>query len=185
MTHLEYEGESTGWLHWMWCFRGSLRFLRDDERGCGLAEWEDGDQWCERWVEDLEAVVEAAAPQEPFALMGISQGAAACIGYAVKYPERVSKLILYGGYSLGVSQRGDPEAERLYRAMIDLVRLKWGDDNPAFRQVFTSRFIPKGTDEQISWFNELCRKTTSGETAARLLETRALINIDDLLQEVR
>jgi pimeloyl-ACP methyl ester carboxylesterase/DNA-binding CsgD family transcriptional regulator len=184
MTHLEYEWESPVWRHWMRFFSDNFRFIRHDERGCGMTDWQAADLSFDRWAGDLEAVIDAAAPSGPFALLGISQGAAACIGYAVKHPERVSKLILYGGYSLGTSHRGDPEGERLYRAMIDLVRLKWGDDNPTFRQVFTSRFIPKGTDEQVAWFNELCRKTTSGENAARLLEARAEINIDGLLHKV-
>ena len=134
---------------------------------------EVGDLSFERWTEDLEAVVAAADPQEPFALLGISQGAATCIAYAVKYPERISHLIIYGGYARGTYQRENADKERLYRAMIDLVRHGWGSDNPVFRQVFTSRFVPGASDEQLGWFNELCRKTTSPETAARLLEMRA------------
>jgi len=73
----------------------------------------------------------------------------------------------------------------LYRAMIDLVRLGWGSDNPTFRQVFTSRFIPGGSDGQLGWFNDLCRKTTSPEIAARLLESRAVIDVVDLLGQVQ
>ncbi len=69
--------------------------------------------------------------------------------------------------------------------MIDLVRLRWGDDNPAFRQVFTSRFIPEGSEEQINWFNELCRKTTTSENAARLLEARAMLDVRELLAHVK
>jgi DNA-binding CsgD family transcriptional regulator/pimeloyl-ACP methyl ester carboxylesterase len=133
----------------------------------------------------LEAVITAADLREPLALLGISQGAASCVAYAVKYPERVSHLLLYGAYARGTYRRGEPDKERLYRALIDLVRLRWGNDNPAFRQVFTSRFIPGATDEQIGWFNDLCRKTTSPENAARLLEARAMIDITDLIGEVR
>jgi DNA-binding CsgD family transcriptional regulator len=103
----------------------------------------------------------------------------------VKHPERVSQLVLYGAYARGVFRRDDPDKERLYRALIDLTRLGWGKDNPAFRQVFTSRFIPGATDEQMAWFNDLCRKTTSPEMAARLLESRATIDVTALLEKVR
>ncbi|HEY7786634.1 MAG TPA: alpha/beta fold hydrolase [Pyrinomonadaceae bacterium] len=185
MTHLEYEWESPVWRHWIRFFSEHFRFVRHDERGCGMTDWNVGDLSFERWVEDLETVVAAAGPREPFALLGISQGAATCIAYAVKHPERVSHLILYGGYARGTYRRGDPDKERLYRALIDLTRLGWGKDNPVFRQVFTSRFIPGATDEQVCWFNELCRKTTSPEIAARLLETRAAIDVTDLLRKVQ
>ena len=185
MTHLEYEWESPVWRHWIRFFCDNFRFIRHDERGCGMTDWNVGDLSFDRWVDDLEAIITAAGPPEPFALLGISQGAATCLAYAVRHPQRVSRLILYGGYARGTFRRGDPEKERLYRALIELTRLGWGKDNPAFRQVFTSRFIPGGTDEQLGWFNELCRKTTSPAIAARLLETRATIDVVDLLSQVQ
>jgi pimeloyl-ACP methyl ester carboxylesterase/DNA-binding CsgD family transcriptional regulator len=185
LTHIEYEWESPVWRHWIRFFSDHFRFVRHDERGCGMTDWDVGDISFERRVEDLEAVVAAADPQEPFALMGISQGAATCVAYAVRHPERVSHLVLYGGYARGVFRRGDVDKERLYRAIIEMARLEWGNDNPAFRQVFTSRFIPGATDEQIGWFNDLCRKTTSPEMAARLIESRAMIDAMTLLGEVR
>jgi pimeloyl-ACP methyl ester carboxylesterase/DNA-binding CsgD family transcriptional regulator len=185
MTHLEFDWESPVWQHWMRFFSNNFRFVRHDERGCGMTDWNVGDLSFDRWTEDLEAVIAAADSPAPFALLGISQGAAPCIAYAVKYPERVSHLILYGGYARGAFQREDADKECLYRAMIDLVRLGWGSDNPVFRQVFTSRFVPGASDEQLDWFNELCRKTTSPEVAARLLEARANVNVTALLGAVR
>lgn len=118
-------------------------------------------------------------------LLGISQGAATCIHYAIRHPERVDRLILYGGYAHGALRRGTPGAESAYRAMIDLARVAWGKDNPTFRQVFTSRFIPGGSQEQLSWFNDLCLKTTSGEIVASLFEARAVVDIAESLAEVR
>jgi pimeloyl-ACP methyl ester carboxylesterase/DNA-binding CsgD family transcriptional regulator len=185
LTHLEYEWESPVWRHWIRFFSNHFRFVRHDERGCGMTDWDVGDLSFERRVEDLEAVVAAADPREPFALLGISQGAATCVAYAVRRPERVSQLVIYGGYARGTFRRGDPDKERLYWALIDLARLGWGKDNPAFRQIFTSRFIPGATEEQIRWFNDLCRKTTSPEIAARLLESRGRIDVMALLGKVR
>jgi pimeloyl-ACP methyl ester carboxylesterase/DNA-binding CsgD family transcriptional regulator len=185
LTHLDYDWESPVWRHWIRFFSDNFRFVRHDERGCGMTDWNVADLSFERWVDDLEAVVAAADLQEPFALLGISQGAATCIAYAVRRPERVSRLVLYGGYARGVFRRGDPDKERLYRAIIEMACLGWGNDNPAFRQVFTSRFIPGATDEQIGWFNDLCRKTTSPEIAARLLESRATVDVMALLGKVR
>jgi pimeloyl-ACP methyl ester carboxylesterase/DNA-binding CsgD family transcriptional regulator len=185
LSHLEYEWESPVWRHWIRFFSDHFRFVRYDERGCGMTDWKVGDLSLERWVEDLEAVVAAADPPGPFALLGISQGGPICVAYAAKHPERVSQLILYGAYARGAFRRGDPDRASFYRAMIELVRLEWGSDNPTFRQVFTSRFIPGGTDEQLGWFNDLCRKTLTPAIAAQLLESRGTLDVTALLGEVR
>lgn len=185
LTHLEYEWESPVWSHWIRFFSDHFRFIRYDERGCGMTDLNVGDLSLERWVEDLETVIDAADLREPFALLGISQGGPICVAYAVKHPERVSHLILYGAYARGAFRRGDPDRESFYRAMIELVRQEWGSDNPTFRQVFTSRFIPGGTDEQLGWFNELCRKTLTPEIAAQLLESRGRLEVTELLGKVR
>jgi DNA-binding CsgD family transcriptional regulator/pimeloyl-ACP methyl ester carboxylesterase len=117
-------------------------------------------------------------------LLGISQGAITCIRYALRHPQRVGRMILYGAYARGALRRDDPTARRTYKAMADLVRAAWGSDNPTFRQVFTSRFIPGGTREQLQWYNDLCLKTTTGEIAASLLEARGETDISAALAEV-
>jgi len=184
LTHLEYELESPVWKHWIQFLSEHWRFIRYDERGCGMSAWKAGGLTLEQWVADLETVVDAAQPAEPVTLLGISQGAATCISYAVRHPERVARMILYGGYSRGKMRRDQPIAEREYKAVVDLARVGWGRDNPAFRQVFTSRFIPGATQEQIQWFNELCLKTATGEIAADLFEARGWVDVSDLLGRV-
>ena len=185
LTHLEYEWESPVWKHWIQFFSGSARFVRYDERGCGMSEWQGGALTLDGWAADLQAVIEAAEPAGPVTLLGISQGAATCIHYAVRHPERVARLILYGGYVHGAHKRGTPAAQAAFRAMVELSRVAWAQDNPTFRQVFTSRFIPGGTHEQLEWFNELCLKTTSGEVAAALLAARGDMDIEAQLAKVR
>jgi pimeloyl-ACP methyl ester carboxylesterase/DNA-binding CsgD family transcriptional regulator len=185
LTHLEMEWQSPVWRHWNRFFSSHFRFVRYDERGCGMSDWEVGDLGQARWAADLEAVIEAAGCPEPIVLLGISQGTAPSIEFAARHPERVSHLVLYGGYSQGWMRRGDEASQRRYVAMLELIQHGWGRSNPVFRQLFTSRFIPGGTDEQISWFNELCLKTTSPQNAARLLETRAHVDVRRFLGEVR
>src|SRR5438874_2271631 len=185
LTHLEYEWESPVWKHWLQFFSAHWRFVRYDERGCGMSDWHGGPLSLDQWFADLESVIDAARPDGPVALLGISQGAAACVRYAVEHPERVARMILYGGYSRGSLRRGDAPTEQAYRAMVDLTRVAWGKDNPTFRQLFTSRFIPGGSHEQLQWFNDLCLKTTTGEIAASLFEARAVMDISPLLSEVR
>ena len=185
MTHLEWEWESPVWRHWLRFFSDHFRFVRYDERGCGLTDWEVPDLSTGQWTDDLEAVIDAAAPAEPLTLLGISQGAAACVGYAVRHPERVARMILYGAYARGHYHRGNPEAESEHRVIREAVRIGWGKENPAFLQLFTSRFIPGGTPEQLAWFNDLCRNTTTGEIAAELLRMRAKMDVAGLLDRVQ
>lgn len=185
LTHLQYDLESPVWQHWIRFFAEHFRFVRYDERGCGLSDRRIGELSFPRWVEDLERVVEAAAIDRPFALLGISQGAAVAIAYALRHPQRVSHLILYGGYALGGRKRDDPEAVALYRTVEEVVRLGWGSDNPAFRQLFTSRFIPAGSVEQFGWFNALCNRTASADIAHRLMVARGDVDVRDLLSRVR
>jgi pimeloyl-ACP methyl ester carboxylesterase/DNA-binding CsgD family transcriptional regulator len=185
LTHLEYEWTSPLWRHWLDFFSSRFRFVRYDERGCGMSEWRGGPLTVPLWTKDLELVINSAASTAPVILLGISQGAAACLQYAVQHPERVARMILYGGYVHGALRRGNPDGEKAYRAMVDLARVAWSSSNPTFRQVFTSRFIPGGSPQQLQWFNELCVRSTVGEIAAQILEARAIVDVPDLLPQVR
>ncbi|HZF24954.1 MAG TPA: alpha/beta fold hydrolase [Steroidobacteraceae bacterium] len=185
LSHLDYDLESPIWHHWIDFLSAHFRLIRYDERGCGMTDWDVADVGTSRWADDLEAVVAASDPGEKFVLFGISQGTAAAVTYAVRHPERVSQLILYGGYPLGWMHREDADGMRRYQAMIDLALLGWGKDNPVFRELFTSVFVPGATREQIDWFNELCRRTTTPKMATRLMMARGDVNVRDLLPQVR
>src|SRR5262245_19132783 len=185
LTHLEYEWESPVWRHWLQFFSAHWRFVRYDERGCGMTPWQGGTLWLDQWVADLGSVIEAAHPEAPVTLLGISQGAGTCIRYALEHPDRVARMILYGGFARGWKRRGTPASQEVYQAMVDLMRLAWGKDNPTFRQVFTSRFIPGGSQEQLEWFNDLCLKTTPGEIGALIQETRGVVDVTGDLGRVR
>jgi pimeloyl-ACP methyl ester carboxylesterase/DNA-binding CsgD family transcriptional regulator len=184
LTHLEYEWSSPLWKHWLQFFTTLGRFVRYDERGCGLSDWTSVPLTLDLWVSDLAQVIDAAQPAAPVTLLGISQGAATCITYAVRHPERVARLVIYGGYAHGADLRGTPADRAAYHAMLELARVAWDRENPSFRQVFTSRFIPGATADQLAWFNELCLKCTRGEIAAELLAARATVDVSALLPEV-
>ena len=182
MNHLEYDWESPVWRHVLEGLARDNTLIRYDARGNGLSDWDVGEVSVEAFVADLEAVVEASGVGR-FPLLGVSQGAAIAIAYAVRHPERVSHLIFYGGFARGGRKRSPEERERR-DAMQTLIRLGWGGDDPGFRQLFTSRFIPGGTKEQIDWFNELQRRTTSPECAERYFRVVGDIDVVDLLPQV-
>jgi pimeloyl-ACP methyl ester carboxylesterase/DNA-binding CsgD family transcriptional regulator len=177
LTHLEYDAESPVWRHWIRFFAANYHFVRYDERGCGMSERDVAELSLDRSTEDLAAVIAAAKPKPPFVLAGISQGGTAAIRYAVAHPEQVSHLVLYGTYVQGRAKQNDRQLEEATRARIALTRTGWGQNNPVYRQLFTSRFIPGANDEQIRWFNDLCRTTATAEMAARIMEFR--LHVDD------
>jgi pimeloyl-ACP methyl ester carboxylesterase/DNA-binding winged helix-turn-helix (wHTH) protein len=184
LNHLEYDWESPVWSHLFQALASEHRLIRYDARGNGLSDWDVRDLSFDAFVRDLETVVEAVGLNR-FALFGISQGAAISIAYAVRHPERVSHLVLYGSFARGRKKRGSPTESANSEALITLIRQGWGQENPAFRQLFTSLFIPEGTEEQRTWFNDLQRITTSPENAARLRETVDEIEVTELLGRVK
>ena len=184
LNHLDFEWESPLWQHWINELTQHHTFIRYDERGNGLSDWEVADISFEAWVHDLEALVEASAV-ERFALFGLSQGGAVAIAYAARHPERVSHLILCGAYSRGYYHRQRPEALAARHALETLVRLDWGKNNPAFSAMFTSLYISENASpEQQRWLNDLQRVSATPENAARIMEACDGINVRDLLPTV-
>jgi pimeloyl-ACP methyl ester carboxylesterase/DNA-binding CsgD family transcriptional regulator len=168
MSHLEYNWNSPVWQPWLAALSRFHTLYHYDERGCGLSDWDVPDFSLDAWVRDLETVVDAAG-LDRFPLFGMSQGGAIAVAYAARHPERVSHLVLYGTFICGLLRRDPTPAELEERdVLLKLMKLGWGKDNPAFRQVFTYCFIPEGTPEQISWFNDLMPTSCSAENAVRL-----------------
>lgn len=184
LNHLEYDWESPVWSPLFRAIAADHRFIRHDARGNGLSDWDAQELSFDAFVRDLETVIDAIG-LERFALLGLSQGSAISIAYAVKHPERVSHLILHGGFVRGRKRRGSPQEIANAEAIVQLMRHGWGQENPAFRQLFTSLFIPGGTEQQMRWFNDLQRITTSAENAVRLRQAVDEIDVSDLLSRVK
>ncbi len=169
LNHLEFDWESPIWRHFFRAFAAKHRLIRYDSRGNGLSDWEAAFS-LDAFVTDLEAVADAAG-LDRFPLLAISQGCPVAVEFAVRHPERVSKLVLYGGYPCGWRKRGDKALIAQREAVLTLTRTGWGGDNPAYRQMFTAFFIPDSTPQQMDSFNQLQRVTTSPENAANLLDS--------------
>ena len=66
-----------------------------------------------------------------------------------------------------------------------VIRNGWGNEDPAYRQLFGAQFIPDGTPEQISWFGELERVSASPEVASRIFSAVQHIDVRALLPLVK
>jgi pimeloyl-ACP methyl ester carboxylesterase/DNA-binding CsgD family transcriptional regulator len=184
LSHLELDLKSPVWSHLVEELSRNHTLVRYDQRGCGLSDRDVAEISFEAWLHDLEAVIDASGV-ERFTLLGISQGASISVAYAVAHPERVKQLILYGGYARGKLKRHGGDAMRdEAETLVKLAELGWGQQNPAFRQFFTTQFIPGGTPEQHRWFNELERMTTTPRNAARIMRVFNEIDVVDLLEQV-
>jgi pimeloyl-ACP methyl ester carboxylesterase/DNA-binding CsgD family transcriptional regulator len=185
LSHLEHDWDSPVWRHLLRELSLRWQLVRYDERGCGLSDWDVPELSFDSWVRDLETVVDAIGA-ERFALLGISQGASIAIAYAVKHPERVTHLVLHGGYARGrLIRSSTPQQREEAQMMARLAEIGWGKSDPSFRQFFTTQFIPGGTPEQHQWFNELERISTSPRNAANFMRAFDLIDVTSLLERVR
>jgi|SoiMetStandDraft_2_1073263.scaffolds.fasta_scaffold36946_2 pimeloyl-ACP methyl ester carboxylesterase/DNA-binding winged helix-turn-helix (wHTH) protein len=180
LSHLDYDWESPIWRHWLAELSRRYRLIRYDERGCGLSDWDIARFSFDDWVDDLEAVADAAG-LDRFPLLGISQGGPVAIAYAVRHPERVTHLVLLGSFAQGRRKRARTPGElELAEAHIEIVRLGWGRPDPTYRQIFVARFLPDATQEQWRSFDELQRRSTSPDNAWRFVDTFANIDVTNL-----
>jgi pimeloyl-ACP methyl ester carboxylesterase/DNA-binding SARP family transcriptional activator len=180
LSHIAFSWESPVWRHWTEVFGKEYSFVHYDERGNGLSDWDVPEFSVDAFVRDLEAVVDTLG-LEQFALMGSSKGGPTAAAYAARHPERVSHLILYGTFAQGWRKLKDAAQAELVEAMITMIRQGWAQDNPAVRQIMTSLFLPDATLEEMGWFNELQRISSSPENAARLLLSIGEFDVLDLL----
>ena len=185
ITHLEQD-----WLNPVWrpFLTGLSRYhtlIRYDERGCGLSDWYTRDYSWDAWVEDLKAVVDAEN-LDKFVLVGQSQGSTVAVAFAARYPERVEKLIIIGGYARGWLHRDLNETQKQEeQILIDMIKIGWGIENPAFRNFFSSQLMPDASTDQIRAFNQLMRMSTEPEIAAQLERHMHLANVVEEAPQVK
>lgn len=183
LTHLEHDWTSPIWRPFLDRLNRQFRVVRYDQRGNGLSEWNAADFSLERFVEDLEAVVDASG-FERFALYGTSQGAPIATAYASRHPDRVSHLILHGGYEKGRLVRTPPGDREQGEAILTLMRHGWGKANSAFIDAFATMFIPGGSREQIDSLVELQQRTTSPENAVAIRSAVDGFDVSDCLGRI-
>jgi pimeloyl-ACP methyl ester carboxylesterase/DNA-binding CsgD family transcriptional regulator len=184
MSHLQHDWESPVWHDYLAELSRHYTLLRYDPRGCGLSDRNVDEFSLAAWVRDLEAVVDSAGV-ERFSLLGLSQGGPIGIAYAVAHPERVARMVVYGSYARGRRHRLETREPEEIDALIQLIRLGWGRDNPAYRHLFAMLFMPSASADQLRAFAELQRLSTSGENAARIVEGLSVIDVQDLARQVR
>lgn len=182
-THLEFDWKGSLLRHMLEGLAEHRQLIRYDVRGTGLSDREVGEISFDHFVTDLGAVVDAAGVTR-FPLLASSQGGAVSIAYTVHHPERVSHLILLGAYARGAAYRANQGPE-FVEALRAIIRQGWGSDDPSYRQLFSSQFLPEGTPEQLQWFSERQRLSASPEVAEKIYVATQTVDVRPLLAEIK
>jgi class 3 adenylate cyclase/pimeloyl-ACP methyl ester carboxylesterase len=154
--------------------------VRYDTRGFGLSDRAVNDYSLEARVRDLEAVTEALNLKR-LSIYAISMGGPTVIAYAARHPDKVKRLVFYGTYARMVR---DAQERQRWQAMVTLVRSGWGSDNPAYRQLFTSLFMPDGNEVDQRVFNEMQRVAATPESAAAFISATLDIDVRELARQI-
>src|SRR5262245_32736642 len=177
-THLEHDWTNPAMRPWVDDLSKRYTVLRFDQRGTGLSDREVPEISFEAHVRDLEAVIDASG-FERFAMLGLSQGAASGIVYAANHPDRVSHLVICGGFVRGWAKRGSSEMMEQREMQVKLIQFGWDRADPSFRQVFSTQFMPDAPIEAIHSFNDFMPLTSSAKNAAEIFSKNSYIDVQD------
>jgi pimeloyl-ACP methyl ester carboxylesterase/DNA-binding winged helix-turn-helix (wHTH) protein len=183
LNHIGYEWQHPVRAPLLHFLANRFRLIRFDVRGVGLSDRDAADISFEGFGRDLETVVDTLDFRCP-ALIGIAPGAPIAIAHAVRHPERVSKLVLHGAYALGRNRRHSPQQREMADALIALMQQGWGDEHSAFMRMFSTRYLPSGSLEQITLMARLAFLSTSRENARKVMIESCEIDVLDLLPKV-
>ncbi|MEZ5661186.1 MAG: alpha/beta fold hydrolase [Burkholderiaceae bacterium] len=184
LTHVEREPRTAIWRPWLEHYARVCTLYRYDERGYGMSDPDPRPATLESCVNDLASVIEASG-EARVALFAISGAASTAIAYAVSHPQRVSRLIVLGGYLAGIYHRQvPPSAVQWYDAQLTLMEFGWDRSDPLVQQFLTSQLIPDATPEEARALNELSRMACDGRQASAFLRTRAGFDVSALAASV-
>lgn len=185
VNHLEYSARMLPWNSWLEGLSRDYTLIRHDTRGCGMSDRGVRDLSLANAVADIEAVVEAAGLRH-FSMLGVCSGGPAAILYAVRHPQRVSDLVLYGTWGRGRFRRPElPHEIEKARVMLDIARLGWAQEGHAFLRAWASVFQPGGTAEHMRCWGELQKASAEAETAVELLRSTWESDVLDTAERLR
>ncbi|MFW6097922.1 MAG: alpha/beta fold hydrolase, partial [Chloroflexota bacterium] len=185
LTHLKLDWNSPLWSHWFRELCKGHTLIRFDARGNGLSDRVVKNLSLDYWAQDLAAVADDVG-LERFPILGFCQGGATALTYAARHSERVSRLVLYNSYVHGAfTEEGASQEKREAQALAELIKVGWGRDADAFRQLFANLMIPQGSMEQARWLAKLQKSTVSAQLAVRLWRAFHAIDVRRVVSEVQ
>ncbi|MBW8635604.1 alpha/beta hydrolase [Hoeflea sp. WL0058] len=184
LTHLEKDWRSPVWRPYIEALGARHTLIRYDQRGTGLSDDRLGDISVESYASDLLAVADAAG-LERFPIVASSQGAPAAIRAAATHPDRISRMVLYGGFAQGRAHRDPDFGEAETDALLTMIRSGWGNPKSAFMTAFTTLFCPGASRAELDNLVEIQLASASPENAARIRVEIDHIDVSNDLEKVR
>lgn len=182
--HLNLDWQHPSRAHLLEAISDYRSIVRFDARGAGLSQRDVEEITFEHFVDDLESVFDAAGIERA-PVLALSQGCSIAVAFAARRPERVSALIMIGGYSEGRGQRSSQKERDMATAMTSMMKAGWDDEYPSLRDLIAQTIIPGASEEQRRKLAEAMRQTINGETQARYRQTLNNVNVTDLLRNVQ
>ena len=184
LSHLELDWKSPVWRPLIETLDRKNTLYRYDQRGTGLSSRDLVDADIDAFADDLMAVADANN-LDRFPIFAASQAVPVAIRFAQRYPERVSGLVLYGGYVKGRSLREAAQGDVDEETVIGLIRAGWGKADSPFVNAFSTLFLPDATPAQLASFVKMQTETISPENAARLRQIIDRFDVSKVLASIR
>jgi class 3 adenylate cyclase/pimeloyl-ACP methyl ester carboxylesterase len=174
VSHVEFQHEAPGYTAFLRRLSAFARVITFDKRGQGLSDRISGAPSLEERMDDVRAVMDAIG-SERAAVWGFSEGCTMSVLFAATYPERVSKLILFGGFAETATLSNDWE-ERIAR------RVKvWGTGD-LIKMIWPSRAM---NQEAINLIAKFERLSASPGALKAIMLLNAQINVRPILPTVQ
>jgi pimeloyl-ACP methyl ester carboxylesterase/DNA-binding winged helix-turn-helix (wHTH) protein len=181
LSHLEYDWQSPVWRPLLERLSRGRRLIRYDPRGTGLSDRNLGAATLPEFVDDMEAVADAAG-LDRFPIYGISQSVPIALSFAARRPGRVSRLILLNGLVRGSTARGDKATTD---TMVAMIKSGWGVAGSPFMRAVATLFMPRATPEELESQVQMQAVSATPETAAEIRRIVGDIDVSDILHKVR
>lgn len=181
--HLEIDWRNPGLAPVITSLADDWRLIRFDARGNGLSDWDFSEISFDHFVDDIEYVFDAAKVKRA-PILAISQGCAFAAAFAAKQPERVSAIIMIGGFAEGRAIRRSKKDRERAKAMKEMMTAGWDDDYPSLRDLLAQIIIPGASEEERRQYAEDMRAIVSPENVGRFRSVVDYLDVTKLLSKV-
>jgi pimeloyl-ACP methyl ester carboxylesterase len=175
-SHIDFLHELPGYTAFLRRLSHFARVVTFDKRGQGLSDRIDGAPSLEERMDDLRAIMDVIGSRRAV-LLGVSEGCPMSVLFAATYPERVSHLILFGGFA----SAADRMPNDVWQSHVEQMVKSWGTGE-TIRRVAPSQV---SNPEAVAQFAKYERLSSSPGALRTVLYIHRKIDVTSILPTVR